>query len=112
MVYLQEQLLVSRMIHHLKWVWGYFLRSVLWVQVLLLQEWVSREVLEWELECKLVPVQWGQLLPWVQLVGIEVGSGWGVLQADNNNTRLNPTMVRIDLEDILIIFFITHLIMP
>ena len=45
-------------------------------------------------------------------VGIEVGSGLGVLQADNNNTRLNPTMVRIDLEYILIIFFITHLIMP
>jgi hypothetical protein len=46
------------------------------------------------------------------LVGMEVGSILGVLQADNTNTMLNPKMVRIDLEDILIIFFITHLIMP
>jgi hypothetical protein len=34
------------------------------------------------------------------------------LQAENTNTTQNPKMVRIDLENILIIFFITHLIMP
>ena len=28
------------------------------------------------------------------IVGIEVGSGWGVLQADNNNTRLKKVIRR------------------
>jgi hypothetical protein len=46
------------------------------------------------------------------VVGMDVSSGLGVLQDDNRNTKLNPKNVKIKQEDLLIIFIITHPIMP